>query len=61
MKSTAVEAYIQPFICHYDRKNRRTSRTCRSDPTVWRAGPEKVERISSGEKTRDNYDYGYDG
>jgi hypothetical protein len=58
MISTSIEAYIESFVCHYDRKYRSISRTAWSDPTVWRARPEKMERISCGEKTRNNYDDG---
>src|SRR5438445_12583115 len=57
MKPTAIESHVQSFICHHDRKHRSISGANWSDPTVSWARPEQMKRISSGEKTCDNYDY----
>jgi hypothetical protein len=58
MIPTAIVTDVDSLIRHYHRENGGVSRTSRSDPTVWEAPPEEMERISCGEKTRDDYDYG---
>ena len=58
MISTAIVTDIDSRISHYHRKNSGVSRATRSDPTVWRPGPEQMERIRCREKPRDHYDHG---
>jgi hypothetical protein len=57
MISAAIVTDVDSLISHYHCKNSGVSRTTRSDPAVWWAGPEEMERISCGEKTRDDYDH----
>jgi hypothetical protein len=56
--STAIVTDVDSLIRHYHRKDSGVSRTTRSDPAVWWARSEEMERISCGEKPRDNYDHG---
>jgi hypothetical protein len=57
MIPTAIVTDVHSLVGHYHRENSGVSRATRSGPTVWQAPPEKMERISCGEKTRDYYDY----
>jgi hypothetical protein len=58
MIPTAIVTDVEPLIGHYHGENSGVSRAARSDPAVWWARPKEMERISCGEKPRDDYDYG---
>jgi hypothetical protein len=58
MIPTAIVTDVESLIGHYHRENSGVRCTTWSDPAVWWARPEEMERVSCREKTCNHYDYG---